>query len=82
MVLATQNPIEQEGTYPLPEAQMDRFLVRLGLGYPAAQVEVDILKSHALSEPLDRIGEKDAFLARLKARFEALRAEGTFSEWQ
>ncbi|OHB80697.1 MAG: magnesium chelatase, partial [Planctomycetes bacterium RBG_16_55_9] len=55
MVVATENPIEFHGTYPLPEAQMDRFLVRLGLGYPAAQVEVDILKSHALSEPLDRI---------------------------
>jgi MoxR-like ATPase len=55
MVVATENPIEFHGTYPLPEAQMDRFLVRLGLGYPAAEVEVDILKSHALNEPLDRI---------------------------
>ena len=55
MVVATENPIEFHGTYPLPEAQMDRFLVRLALGYPAAEVEVDILKSHALSEPLDRI---------------------------
>jgi len=55
MVVATENPIEFHGTYPLPEAQMDRFLVRLSLGYPAAEVEVDILKSHALNEPLDRI---------------------------
>ena len=55
MVVATENPIEFHGTYPLPEAQMDRFLVRLALGYPAAEVEVDILKSHALNEPLDRI---------------------------
>jgi len=55
MVVATENPIEFHGTYPLPEAQMDRFLVRLSLGYPAAEVEVNILKSHALSEPLDRI---------------------------
>jgi len=55
MVIATENPIEFHGTYPLPEAQMDRFLVRLALGYPAADVEVDILKSHALNEPLDRI---------------------------
>lgn len=55
MVVATENPIEFHGTYPLPEAQMDRFLVRLALGYPAADVEVDILKSHALNEPLDRI---------------------------
>jgi MoxR-like ATPase len=55
MVVATENPIEFHGTYPLPEAQMDRFLVRFALGYPAADVEVDILKSHALNEPLDRI---------------------------
>jgi MoxR-like ATPase len=56
LVIATENPIEFHGTYPLPEAQMDRFLVRLGLGYPAAQVEVDILKSHAHAAPLDGIG--------------------------
>jgi MoxR-like ATPase len=55
MVMATENPIEFHGTYPLPEAQMDRFLVRLGIGYPAADVEVSILKSHALNEPLEKI---------------------------
>jgi MoxR-like ATPase len=55
MVIATENPIEFHGTYPLPEAQMDRFLVRLPIGYPTAEVEVDILKSHAHNEPLDRI---------------------------
>ena len=55
MVIATENPIEFHGTYPLPEAQLDRFLVRLAIGYPTAEVEVDILNSHASSEPLDRI---------------------------
>jgi MoxR-like ATPase len=55
MVIATENPIEFHGTYPLPEAQMDRFLVRLAIGYPTVDVEVDILKSHAHTEPLDRI---------------------------
>jgi MoxR-like ATPase len=55
MVIATENPIEFHGTYPLPEAQLDRFLVRLAIGYPSAEVEVDILKSHAQSEPLDGI---------------------------
>ncbi len=55
MVIATENPIEFHGTYPLPEAQLDRFLVRLAIGYPAAEVEVDILKSHAKHEPLDNI---------------------------
>jgi MoxR-like ATPase len=56
LVIATENPIEFHGTYPLPEAQLDRFLVRLALGYPAADVEVDILKSHARNHPLDKIG--------------------------
>jgi MoxR-like ATPase len=55
MVIATENPIEFHGTYPLPEAQLDRFLVRLDIGYPTVEVEVDILKSHAHTEPLDRI---------------------------
>lgn len=44
LVMATQNPIEQEGTYPLPEAQLDRFLMYVKIGYPQAQVEHDILK--------------------------------------
>jgi MoxR-like ATPase len=55
MVIATENPIECHGTYPLPEAQLDRFLVRLAIGYPTAAVEVDILKSHARAEPLNGI---------------------------
>jgi MoxR-like ATPase len=55
LVIATENPIEFHGTYPLPEAQLDRFLVRFAIGYPTSEVEVDILKSHALNEPLDRI---------------------------
>ncbi|HPC96728.1 MAG TPA: MoxR family ATPase [Sedimentisphaerales bacterium] len=55
MVIATENPIEFHGTYPLPEAQLDRFLVRLAIGYPTAEVEVDILKSHANREPLETI---------------------------
>ena len=55
MVIATENPIEFHGSYPLPEAQLDRFLVRLDIGYPALEVEVDVLKSHVHSEPLERI---------------------------
>ena len=46
MVIATQNPIEHEGTYPLPEAQLDRFMVRLSIGYPTAEIEADILATH------------------------------------
>jgi MoxR-like ATPase len=55
MVVATENPIEFHGTYPLPEAQLDRFLIRLSIGYPAADAEVDILKSHARVQPLEGI---------------------------
>jgi MoxR-like ATPase len=51
LVLATQNPIEQEGTYPLPEAQVDRFMMKLRLGYPTRQEELAILDRMALIEP-------------------------------
>jgi MoxR-like ATPase len=54
LVLATQNPIEYEGTYPLPEAQVDRFMVRLSLGYPDAAGEAGML---ALHESGDRVGD-------------------------
>jgi MoxR-like ATPase len=47
LVIATQNPVEYEGTYPLPEAQLDRFMVRLSLGYPEAPEEADMLAVHA-----------------------------------
>jgi MoxR-like ATPase len=56
MVIATQNPVEHEGTYPLPEAQLDRFMLRLSIGYPSADVEADILASHATGQPLEDIG--------------------------
>jgi len=54
LVLATQNPVEYEGTYPLPEAQVDRFMVRLSLGYPSPQSEVGMLAAH---ESGDRVAE-------------------------
>ena len=53
LVMATQNPIEQEGTFPLPEAQLDRFLMRLSLGYPSAEEEARLLSRFAQSNPLD-----------------------------
>ena len=54
-VIATQNPVEFRGTYPLPEAQMDRFAVRLGLGYVTAEAEVDIVAAQEQRHPLDAI---------------------------
>jgi len=56
MVIATQNPIEHEGTYPLPEAQLDRFMLRLSIGYPAADVEADLLETHVSGAPIEDIG--------------------------
>jgi MoxR-like ATPase len=50
-VLATQNPIDLEGTYPLPEAQIDRFLVRVHMGYPAEKDEVAMLRAHGVAPP-------------------------------
>jgi len=55
MVLATQNPIEYEGTFPLPEAQIDRFLLRIRLGYPAAHDEVDILNRQQYTHPFESL---------------------------
>ena len=55
MVLATQNPMEYQGTYPLPEAQLDRFLMRLSLGYPDKINEVEILKSHSEIKSMDLV---------------------------
>ena len=55
VVLATQNPIEFHGTYPLPEAQLDRFLIRLRVGYPEAETEVSILRSQSERHPLEEL---------------------------
>src|SRR3954449_6036685 len=53
MVIATQNPIEHEGTYPLPESQLDRFLMRLSMGYPDTAAELAMIERHGSSSPLD-----------------------------
>ena len=56
MVIATQNPIEHEGTYPLPESQLDRFLMRVSVGYPSTESELEILDTHGDHDALDDIG--------------------------
>ncbi len=55
MVLATQNPVELQGTFPLPEAQLDRFLLRLALGYPSAEDEQEILRRYRTGGPLEAL---------------------------
>ena len=56
MVIATQNPIEHEGTFPLPVSQLDRFLLRIEIGYPDVESEVEMLETHGVSEPLESLG--------------------------
>jgi len=55
LVIATQNPAEHYGTYPLPESQMDRFLLRIAIGYPAKQVERDLLRERTGGDPVTRL---------------------------
>ena len=72
MVMATQNPLEQEGTYPLPEAQLDRFLLHLNIDYPDAETELDILRltrGEALEQAtasFSAISQETLFAARKK----------------
>jgi MoxR-like ATPase len=73
MVIATQNPIEMEGTYPLPEAQRDRFTARISIGYPDAVAESAMLDRHGSSSPLDDL-EPAAHAADVRALIAAVRS--------
>jgi MoxR-like ATPase len=72
MVLATENPIEYEGTFPLPEAQLDRFLMRIRLGYPDRQVEVAVLDGQQHAHPISTL-EAVADVASVRAMQAAVR---------
>ncbi len=82
MVLATQNPIEQEGTYPLPEAQLDRFLFSLYLDYPSLQEEMAIVKKHAaaLTESVAAVVSRDQILALQDQVFSMTVSEHVFEK--
>lgn len=73
MVIATQNPIEMEGTYPLPEAQRDRFTARIAMGYPEPAAELEMIDVHGAASPLDKL-EAVATTAEVRALIEAVRA--------
>ncbi|MCS7282568.1 MAG: MoxR family ATPase [Anaerolineae bacterium] len=73
MVLATQNPIEYEGTFPLPEAQLDRFLLRIRLGYPGMEDEIRILERQQFRHPIETL-EQVATVQELEAAQEAVKA--------
>ncbi|GAA3468114.1 AAA family ATPase [Nonomuraea roseola] len=72
MVIATQNPIEMEGTYPLPEAQRDRFTARVAMGYPEPAAELEMLDVHGGTSPLDKL-QPVATTAEVRALIEAVR---------
>jgi MoxR-like ATPase len=72
MVLATQNPSEMEGTYPLPEAQRDRFMARVHMGYPDRSSEIQMLQAHSADDPLESLAPvTDA--AEVRAMIDAVR---------
>ena len=81
LVLATQNPIEQEGTYPLPEAQADRFLVKVKVGYPKKSEEREILTRSAQPEPTVEPVMGPAELARCKEVLGLLRMEAVVADY-
>lgn len=82
-VMATQNPVELEGTFPLPEAQLDRFFMRVQLGYPSAEHESAILKRFERDEPLEELNpviENDA-LAAMQRAVRTVRVEDSIREY-
>jgi MoxR-like ATPase len=79
LVIATQNPIEYEGTYPLPEAQLDRFLLRTGIGYPAREHEWEVLdrrmERRADEVELEQVVDRETLLAMQRATEDVFVAE-------
>ena len=84
IVMATQNPIEYEGTYPLPEAQLDRFLVKLSVGYPSAEEETEIIerRNNRRSDEakLDAVSTRDAIVA-MQTEVEGVHVEHAIEEY-
>ena len=83
LVLATENPIEFEGVFPLPEAQLDRFFLKARLGYPAADDEVLVVRDHRGTPPLERLGPvlSAVDLDRLQAAIDDVYLDGLIQRW-
>jgi MoxR-like ATPase len=83
MVLATQNPFEFEGTYPLPESQLDRFLMRIQIGYPDRAAERDILTQHRTGEPVDSLQPvaRQADVAALQQAVRQVRMDDSLNDY-
>ena len=83
LVMATQNPIELEGTFPLPEAQLDRFLMRLSLGFPSRQEEGEMIRRFSSEDPMDRLQSvlSTEDLLRLQGQVAAARVDQALEEY-
>jgi MoxR-like ATPase len=83
LLIATENPIEQEGTFPLPEAQLDRFFLRTGLGYPAEDDEMEIVESQLHGHPIERLRPvvKLADVDRLRRAVEDVFVDTVLRRW-
>ena len=83
MVIATENPVEFEGTYPLPESQLDRFLLRIPLGYPQREVELQVLATHREGEPVDSLSPvlDCEQVASLQAAVRQVQVEDSINEY-
>ena len=83
LVLATQNPVDFHGTYPLPESQLDRFLILLDLGYPQGDAEIDILQSHVRDHPLENLESvlTRHDVGRMQQQVRAIRMERSISRY-
>jgi len=83
MVMATQNPIEYEGTFPLPEAQLDRFMMNISLGYPKASDEINILDTHQHHHPLEDLAQimTAEELVNIQQQVRAIHVDPTIREY-
>ncbi|NDJ51456.1 MAG: MoxR family ATPase [Chloroflexi bacterium] len=83
LVMATQNPVEQEGTFPLPEAQLDRFLIKMALGYPQPDEEIQMIRSQRTAHPIDSIGQvvDGSALLALRAAVSAVHVDETLERY-
>jgi MoxR-like ATPase len=83
LVLATQNPYEFEGTYPLPESQLDRFMIRLRIGYPDRAAEKEVLTKHRLGEPVDNLQSimPTESILRLQAEVRQIKVDDSLNDY-
>ena len=83
IVMATQNPVEHYGTFPLPESQLDRFMMKIGIGYPSPEQEIEMILSRKTHDPLAELGPavETAEVLELQATAEAVRVDASLMDY-